>query len=148
MTAPHDPDRDDRLANLEAPDAAAIATLAEAAREALPDPFRRGAAEVLIRVEEVADDATLDALGIEDLYALTGVYEGVALIERGATPETGALPATIRLFRRALLDEWAARPGVTLGALVTHVIVHELAHHFGWSDDDIARIDRWWEESA
>ena len=54
-------------------------------------------------------------------------------------------PGTVWLFRRPLLDEWADRADVTLEALVAHVVVHELAHHFGWSDDDIAAIDRWWE---
>jgi predicted Zn-dependent protease with MMP-like domain len=54
-------------------------------------------------------------------------------------------PDTIWLFRRPILDEWAARGDETLGHLVAHVLVHELAHHFGWSDDDIAAIDRWWE---
>ncbi|MEM7490513.1 MAG: metallopeptidase family protein, partial [Pseudomonadota bacterium] len=54
-------------------------------------------------------------------------------------------PSVIRLYRRPILDEWAARGNVTLEELVTHVTVHEFAHHFGWSDDDVATIDRWWE---
>ncbi|MEM8825050.1 MAG: metallopeptidase family protein, partial [Pseudomonadota bacterium] len=70
-------------------------------------------------------------------------YEGVALTERSVEhPEP---PSVITLFRRPILDEWAARGNVTLEELVTHVTVHEFAHHFGWSDDDVATIDRWWE---
>ena len=53
--------------------------------------------------------------------------------------------ASQEMVRRAILDEWAARGDVTLGELVAHVVVHEFAHHFGWSDDDIAAIDKWWE---
>ena len=56
-----------------------------------------------------------------------------------------AQPDIIWLYRRPLLDEWALRGNVTLGELVAHVVTHEMAHHFGWSDDDIASIDRWWE---
>ena len=54
-------------------------------------------------------------------------------------------PDTIHLYRRPILDEWAARGDIALGDLVAHVVVHELAHHFGWTDEQIARIDRWWE---
>ncbi|MBM2577268.1 metallopeptidase family protein [Jannaschia sp. Os4] len=118
--------------------------MAEAARAALPAPFAAGAAEVRIAVEEWPSDEVLDDLGIEDAYDLTGLYEGVALTERSvADPPTE--PSRVTLYRRPLLDEWAARGDVELADLVTHVVVHELAHHFGWSDDDIAAIDRWWE---
>ncbi len=53
------------------------------------------------------------------------------------------MPDEVWLYRRAILDEWAERGDVALDALVAHVLVHELAHHFGWSDEDIARIDDW-----
>ncbi|MBC7156102.1 MAG: metallopeptidase family protein [Rhodobacteraceae bacterium] len=140
MDSPAPPEWSDRAA----PDLDAIEALALAAVEALPDRFRGPARAVRLCVEDYADDATLDDLGIEDVYELTGLYEGVPLTERSVSdPPQG--PDTITLYRRAILDEWADRGDVALGDLVAHVMVHELAHHFGWSDDDIAAIDRWWE---
>ena len=80
----------------------------------------------------------------EDPFELTGLYDGVALTARGVDDLPGP-PDTVWLFRRPILDEWIDRGDVALEALVAHVLVHELAHHFGWSDEDIATIDRWWE---
>ena len=126
-----------------APDAEALRAIAEATRAGLPPPFAALAAEVRLVVEEWPDEATLDDLGIEDAYDLTGLYEGAPLTERSV--EASEPPSTVTLFRRPILDEWADRGDVSLEALVAHVTVHELAHHFGWSDEEIARIDRWWE---
>ncbi|WP_299647053.1 metallopeptidase family protein [uncultured Jannaschia sp.] len=117
--------------------------MAETTRKTLPVPFAGAAAEVRIVVEDWPADALLEEMEITDAYDLTGLYEGVPLTERSADwPEP---PSTVTLFRRPILDEWAARGDVTLDALVSHVVVHEFAHHFGWSDDEIARIDRWWD---
>ena len=121
-----------------------IAALAEAARDALPEPFGRLAAEVAIRVVDFPTPAMLDDLGIEDAFELTGLYDGIPLTERSVMDQPRQ-PDTVWLFRRPILDEWAERGSVPLGQLVAHVVVHEFAHHFGWSDADIARIDRWWE---
>lgn len=128
----------------EAPDLAAIEAMARVVFDHLPPEFAPHAAEVHLRVEEFADDDTLDELEIDDPLDLTGLYDGVPLTEKLAS-EPQHFPDTVHLYRRAILDEWVARGNVTLGALVGHVVVHELAHHFGWSDDDIARIDRWWD---
>ncbi|MEO1469565.1 MAG: metallopeptidase family protein [Pseudomonadota bacterium] len=117
--------------------------MAEAALAALPPAFHAAAEGVLVRVEELADDETLATLGLEDPYELTGLYDGRALTTR-STDDLPTLPDTVWLYRRAILDEWIARGDVTLGALVTHVLVHEIAHHLGWSDADIAAIDPWW----
>ena len=126
-----------------APDAEAIRRVADRARAGFPAPFAGLAAEVRLVVEDWPSEAVLDDMEIEDGYDLTGLYEGVPLTERSVEwPEP---PSTVTLFRRPILDEWAARGDVTLAALVAHVTVHEFAHHFGWSDYDIARIDRWWE---
>lgn len=127
-----------------APDLDTIEALAEAARAELPPAFAQAAAAVALRVEDLAPDEMLDELDIEDPFELTGLYEGVPMIEKSVMDQP-MQPDTIWLFRRPILDEWAARGDVTLGALVAHVMIHELAHHFGWSDDDIAVIDRWWE---
>ena len=127
-----------------APSAHEIEDLARAALARIPAPFADHLGDVVLLVEEWADDETLDALGIEDAYELTGLYHGRPVGEKSAFDGV-TLPDRIHLYRRAILDEWVARGNVALGDLVRNVVVHELAHHFGWSDDDIARIDRWWE---
>ena len=121
-----------------------IAALAEAARAALPAGFAAAAGQVAIRVEDFAAPAMLSDVGLEDAFELTGLYDGIPMTERSVMDQPDR-PDTIWLFRRPILDEWAERGDVPLGRLVAHVYVHELAHHFGWSDDDIAAIDRWWE---
>ena len=130
--------------NAEAPDAGAIEELARETIAALPPEFAGPAAQVVLRVEDFAGAEFLDELQIDDPLELTGLYDGVPMTEKSPS-EPQHFPDTVWLFRRAILDEWAARGDVTLGELVAHVVVHEFAHHFGWSDDDIAAIDKWWE---
>ena len=127
-----------------APDLDTIEGYALDALETLPEVFRSRARDVILRVEEAASDDVLRDLNIDDPFQLTGLYEGVPLTEKTGGDLPGP-PDTIRLYRRAILDEWVARGNVRLRDLVSHVFVHELAHHFGWTDEDIARIDRWWE---
>ncbi len=127
-----------------APDLSTVEAMARAALDALPGPFRAAAKDVLLRVEEFPPEDILDDLRIDDAFGLTGLYDGVPMTEKSVMDQP-VQPDTIWLFRRPILDEWADRGNVTLAALVGHVTIHELAHHFGWSDDDIARIDRWWE---
>ena len=135
-TAPYDA--------LTAPDLDLIERLARAAIDSLPDPYRDAAQAVGLRIEDLADDETLDAMGIDDPFGLTGLYEGIPLTEKSVMDQPLG-PDVIWLFRRPMLDEWLDRGNVSLGEMVTHVMVHELAHHFGWSDEDIAAIDPWWE---
>lgn len=127
-----------------APDAGEIEDMARAAIAALPETYRAAAAAVALRVEEFASDEMLDDLGIDDVFELTGLYDGVPLTEKSVMDQPDR-PDAIWLFRRAILDEWAARGDIALYDLVAHVYVHELAHHFGWTDEQIAEIDRWWE---
>jgi len=127
-----------------APSLDEIAALAEAARAALPAAFRPAAEAVAIRVEDFADTAMLADVDLHDPFELTGLYDGIPLTERSVLDQPDR-PDTIWLFRRPILDEWAERGTEPLGRLVAHVYVHELAHHFGWSDADIAAIDPWWE---
>ena len=129
---------------ISAPDVAEIEAMARAALQALPTEFAGHAADVAIRVAEFAPDDLLDELEIDDPFDLTGLYDGIPVTEKSVLDQPGG-PDIVWLFRRPLLDEWAARGNVTLGELVGHVVTHELAHHFGWSDDDIAVIDRWRE---
>ena len=130
-------------ASRQAPSLADIETLARAALEALPEEFRSPARLVAIRVEDFPDDDTLDEMRIESPFELTGLYDGVPLTERSVMDQPDR-PDAVWLYRRPILDEWADRGNETLGHLVAHVLVHELAHHFGWSDQDIAAIDAWW----
>lgn len=127
-----------------APDAAFFEDLAQAAIEALPEPYRQAAREVALRIQDFAEAELLEAMGLEDPFDLTGLYDGVPLTDKSFADQP-MQPDAIWLFRRPILDEWIERGDVSLAEMVTHVLVHELAHHFGWSDDDIARIDPWWE---
>ncbi len=131
-------------ANATAPTCDTIAELAEQARAAFPQPFDFPARSVPIRVAEIATVEMLEDLGIEDPFELTGLYDGIPLTERSVFDQP-AQPDVVWLFRRAIIEEWVERQDVSLGELVSHIVVHEFAHHFGWSDADIARIDRWWE---
>jgi predicted Zn-dependent protease with MMP-like domain len=104
--------------------------------------FRQHCEGLLIRVADFADEETLAEMGIENAFELTGLYQGVALTEKSVM-DVATQPDAVWLYRRPIIDEWAERGNVTLAALVAHVLVHEIAHHFGYSDDDIAAIDDW-----
>ena len=129
-----------------APDAVEIERLADAAIAALPGEFRRQLDDVVLRVEEFADDSTLREMGIEDAFELTGLYTGRPIGQREQW-NPGDLPAMIHLYRRPLLDEWT-ETGVSLEALITHVIVHEVGHHFGLSDAQMHAIEAQAEGAA
>jgi len=122
-----------------APDAAMIERLAEAAIARLPEAFRQHLDGVVLRIEEFADEEVLAQFGIEDPFELSGLYTGRPIGEQSSLV-SGELPAMIHLYRRPLLDEWA-ETGVSLEALVTHVIVHEVGHHFGFSDEEMHAIE-------
>ena len=117
-----------------------LAALAEAAFAALPDDFRKMTGDVIFRVDDFAGRDVLDELGIEDAFELTGLYQGVD-IGRRTVFDPSPQPSMIFLYRRPILDEWVDRGDVTLAELVSHVLVHEIGHHFGLSDDDIDAIE-------
>ena len=121
------------------PTAGEIEAIARAALAALPMPFAQSLGDVVLLVEELADDHTLDSLGIEDPFELSGIYEGIPLTER-SVDQSGTLPERIRLFRRSILDEWASREE-TLERLVAHVLIHEVGHHFGLADADMHALE-------
>jgi predicted Zn-dependent protease with MMP-like domain len=114
-------------------------TLAKTAWNALPEEFRKFTTAVMIRIEEFATDEVLDSLGIESEYDLMGLYHGVSL-DRKSVMDSGGQPDVVVLYRRAILDYWATGDE-TLGDLITHVLVHEIGHHFGLSDEDMELIE-------
>ena len=118
--------------------------VAQATVDGLPDAFREPASAVVLCVAEWPAQDMLDELGIDDPLDLTGLYEGIPMTEKSVWDQPNR-PDTVWLFRQPILAEWRERGDVKLDDLIAHVVVHEFAHHFGWSDDDIARIDPWWE---
>jgi predicted Zn-dependent protease with MMP-like domain len=116
-----------------------IESVARAALSVLPDLFARHLDGVLLVVEELADEELLNELGIDHPLDLTGVYEGIPIGERGSGV-SGSMPDRIRLFRRAILDEWIEE-GESLDHLVCHVLIHEVGHHFGLSDADMHALE-------
>ena len=110
-----------------------------AAFKRLPQRFRDLCKDVVIRVEDFPTDEVLDAMGIESPFDLLGLYHGIDL-SRQSVMDAAALPEMVFLYRRPILDYWAEHEE-TLGAVVTHVLVHEIGHHFGLSDADMERIE-------
>jgi predicted Zn-dependent protease with MMP-like domain len=129
-----------RLAELFAPSISDIEELAATAFAGLPDAFRALCGDIVFRVEDFATDDVLDDLRAESPFDIMGLFQGLGLAQDQAVPETGRLPNMIFLYRRPILDYWAEHDE-TLGAVVAHVLVHEIGHHFGLSDVDMAAIE-------
>ena len=122
-----------------APSAAEMEAIARRAMDSLPEPFASHLRHVVLQVEDFADTRTLREMGIAEPFDLTGLYEGLPLTER-SVEHSGTLPDRIRLFRRPILDEWADG-GYDLEHLVRHILIHEVGHHFGFSDADMHAIE-------
>lgn len=106
----------------------------------LPDTFRELTGEIQIQVADFPTDEIMDDLSMETPFDLLGLFEGRGIAERW-NPQTGEGPNRVTLYRRAILDYWAENEE-TLGDIITHVLVHEIGHHFGLSDDDMANIEQ------
>ena len=122
-----------------APTAEEIEAIARRTMAALPEPFASHLKDVVLLVEEFADDETLEAMAIDDPFELTGIYEGLPITDK-SVDHSGTLPDRIRLFRRPILDEWAAGED-RLEHLVAHVLIHEVGHHFGLRDEDMNALE-------
>jgi predicted Zn-dependent protease with MMP-like domain len=116
-----------------------IEAIARRTLDTLPEPFARHLRDVVLLVEDFADEQTLREMEIEDPFDLTGIYEGLPLTEK-SVDQWGTLPDRVRLFRRPILDEWAEGSD-TLEHLVAHVLIHEIGHHFGFSDEDMHALE-------
>jgi predicted Zn-dependent protease with MMP-like domain len=132
---------------LRAPTLGDIEALADAAYAALPQRFTRLCEGLVIRVEDFPDEETLDDMQCESEFELLGLFRGRGLTQGAHLSETGEQPNMIWLYRRPILDYWADSED-TLEAIVTHVLVHEIGHHFGLTDADMEEIERRAEEST
>lgn len=122
-----------------APDADRIEAIARATIAKLPAEFARHLGDVVLKIEDFADDDILAEMGIENPFELTGLYTGLPVGSK-SVDHSGTMPDMIHLYRRAILDEWVDS-GVTLEALVAHVVIHEIGHHFGLSDEDMHALE-------
>ena len=123
----------------EAPSLAELEAIADQAFKRLPRRFRDLCKDVVIRVEDFPTDEVLDAFDAESPFDLLGLYHGVDLA-RQSVMDPAAMPEMVFLYRRPILDYWAEHEEA-LGHIVTHVLVHEIGHHFGLSDADMHRIE-------
>ena len=132
--------------NVLPPSLADLEEMAQQALTTIPEDLRRHVGNVVIRVEEFPDEDTEKAMELESPFDILGLYQGVALPFQTTGMQPNALDM-IFLYRRPILDEWCERGDLTLGELVEHVLVHEIGHHFGLSDDDIEAIEAAADES-
>lgn len=124
-----------------APSLADIEQIASQAFARLPKGFRDRCLDVVFRVEEFPSEEVIEELDAESEFDILGLFHGVGLPQGGSGPFSGQLPNIIFLYRRPILDYWAEHHE-TLGAIVTHVLVHEIGHHFGFSDEDMEAIEK------
>ena len=124
---------------IEAPALADFEMLAAAAFEALPAEFRVLAGDIQIRVADFPDTDVIEDMKLASEFDILGLFQGIGLAHGGAA-ETGRLPNMVWLYRRPILDYWAEHED-SLGAIVTHVLVHEIGHHFGLSDADMEAVE-------
>ena len=113
--------------------------MAGTALRALPAEFREHVTDVVVKVEEFATREEFESVGLDNRWELTGLYEGRPLSERSIW-DAGEMPAIVTLFRQPLLREWR-ESGVRLDDLVRHVVIHELGHHFGFSDETMHLLE-------
>jgi len=121
-----------------APDLAAFEALALEALTTIPEDLRDFVADLVIRVSEFPDEETLDALDIDSPFGLLGLYRGVSLNHKSVMDPIPDLDM-IFLYRRPIL-EYGRSTGADLPSVIRHVLIHEIGHHFGFSDDDMDRI--------
>lgn len=105
----------------------------------LAPPFASSLGDVVLRVEEVADSETIRQLGLGHSMQLSGLYEGIPLNQQSVS-QSGSLPERITLYTRPILAEWRSTP-FSLEQIVAHIVIHEIGHHFGFSDDEMHALE-------
>jgi predicted Zn-dependent protease with MMP-like domain len=131
---------DEALYELSAPTLDDIELLARDIFESLPDEFRAKCGEILFRVDDFPDDDVVEEMELESPYEILGLFQGTAITEAQESDPVPREPNVVYLYRRPILDEWSDSQ-ITLGDIITHVLVHEIGHHFGYSDEDMERIE-------
>jgi predicted Zn-dependent protease with MMP-like domain len=121
------------------PSVADIEAIARRTLDRLPSPFAESLDDVVLLIEEVASQVTARRLGLSNAMQLSGLYEGVPL-NRQSVQHSGMLPERITLYRRPIVAEWRSTR-FSLEQLVSHIVIHEVGHHFGFSDDDIHSLE-------
>jgi predicted Zn-dependent protease with MMP-like domain len=121
------------------PSATDIEAIARRTLDRLPSPFADSLGEIVLLVEEVADLATARSVGLNHPMQLSGLYQGVSL-NLQSIEHSGMLPEKITLYRRPIIAEWR-ETRVGLEQLVSHIVIHEVGHHFGFSDDDMHALE-------
>lgn len=128
------------LFELTAPTLDDIELLARDTYDRLPAEFRARCGDIVFRVEDFPDDDVIEEMELESQYDILGLFQGVGLTETLESDPVPREPSMVFLYRRPILDEWSDSE-ITLGDIVTHVLVHEIGHHFGFSDADMERIE-------
>jgi predicted Zn-dependent protease with MMP-like domain len=121
------------------PSEAEIDEIARRTLERLPSPFAESLRDIVLEVVPVADAETARRVGLSNPMQLSGLYEGISL-DRQSVSYSGTLPERVTLYSRPILAEWQST-GVSLEQLVSHIVIHEVGHHFGFSDDDMHAIE-------
>jgi predicted Zn-dependent protease with MMP-like domain len=121
------------------PSAADIEAIARHTLERLPSPFAESLSDIVLLIEEVANPDTARRLGLRNPMQLSGLYEGIPL-NRQSVQQSGTLPERVTLYRRPIIAEWKSTR-VSLEQLVSHIVIHEIGHHFGFSDDDMHALE-------
>jgi len=126
--------------NARAPSLAEMEAIAEDAYRRLPEEFRKLCEDLVIQIDDFPTDEVLDTMHAESEFDLLGLFRGIGLPFRSEAL-SGQMPNMIWLYRRPILDYWAAHDE-DLGDIVAHVLVHEIGHHFGLSDEDMEAIEQ------
>jgi predicted Zn-dependent protease with MMP-like domain len=121
------------------PSSADLEASARRTLDRLPSPFAESLGEIVLLVEPVTDAETARDLGLTHPMQLSGLYQGIPLNHQSVS-QSGTLPERITLYSRPILAEWRST-GVSFEQLVSHIVIHEVGHHFGFSDDDMHALE-------
>ena len=116
-----------------------IEAIARRTLDRLPSPFAESLGDIVLRIEPVADPDTARSVGLSHPMQLSGLYEGISLNHQSVN-HSGTLPERITLYSRPIVAEWRSTPA-SLEQLVSHIVIHEVGHHFGFSDDDMHALE-------